>query len=111
MHVSSPLHLPAVLVPLRGSERDRLHRPQRTQQAGLVQLQNPAVSIVLPVREVNVWLHDHEAHGKGYVVHGSIRPAVRLVDERLVHDRLGAHVGDREGGRASDVRENIRRRI
>ena len=91
--VRSPLDLPAVSVPLRGSERDRLHR---SQQAGLVELQNPAIFVVLPVGQVNIRLHDHEAHGESYVVHGPVRPAIGLVDERLVHDGLRTHVSDRE---------------
>lgn len=97
--VRSPLDLPAVSVPLRGSERDRLHRSQGTQQAGLVELQNPAIFVVLPVGQVNIRLHDHEAHRESYVVHGPVRPAIGLVDERLVHDWLRTHVSDREGRR------------
>jgi len=99
MLVSPPLDLPAVAVPLRRSERDGLHRSQGAQQASLVELQNPAVFVVLAVRQVNVRLHDHEAHGESYVVHGPVRPAIGLVDERLVHDWLRTHVSDREGRR------------
>ena len=68
-------YLPAVFVPLRRPQCDGLYWLQTIQQTGLVQLQNPAISVVLAVGQVDEWIHDDEAHGKGDVVHRTGCPA------------------------------------
>lgn len=95
------LHLAAVLVELRRPQHDGLHRLQAVQQTGLVQLQHPAISVILAVGHVDVWIHDDEAHGEGDEVHCARYPSEKgLVDECLVHDGLWADMGDLEWRRA-----------
>lgn len=98
----SPHHLAAVLVALRRPQHDGLHRLQAAQEPGLVQLQHPAVSVILAVGQVYEWVHDDEAHGEGDEVHRAVGPSEGLVQERLVHDGLRAHMGDLERRRADE---------